>query len=364
MTSACSSSTATSSSRAAIATICWASTSSGLRGTRVGSISPSRMRRATTAHSSRSARNFGKMRPFDGLADAVAGAADALQPARDRLRRLDLDHEVDGAHVDAELERGGRDQAGQLARPSAAPRSSVRSSRASEPWWARAISAAPPPGSSLGAELVQPQREALGGAAVVDEDDRRAVRADQLEQLRVDRRPDRAPRRLAADDRLERVGVGAALGLDHRLDRHADLRSSGLRDAGVDDRAPRAAARPGTRRSPRAAAASPRGRSAAAAGRRAARSSRSSVSARCAPRLVAGDGVDLVDDHRLDAGEHLARPRGQHQVERLGRGDQDVGRRRAASPRARAAACRRCGSRRAGRAPSPRSGARRLRSTS
>ena len=29
------------------------------------SISTSRMRRATTAHSSRSARNFGKMRPFD-----------------------------------------------------------------------------------------------------------------------------------------------------------------------------------------------------------------------------------------------------------------------------------------------------------
>ena len=72
---------------------------------------PSRIRRATTAHSSRSARNLGKIRPLRDLADAVAGAADALQPARDRLRRLDLDHEVDGAHVDAELERGGGDQA-------------------------------------------------------------------------------------------------------------------------------------------------------------------------------------------------------------------------------------------------------------
>ena len=100
---------------AAIATICWASTSSGLRGTTVVSIRPSRMRWATTAHSSRSARNLGKMRPVRHLADAVAGAADALQPARDRLRRLDLEHEVDGAHVDAELERRGRDQARQLA---------------------------------------------------------------------------------------------------------------------------------------------------------------------------------------------------------------------------------------------------------
>ena len=49
------------------------------------------------------------------VADVVAGAADPLQPARDRLRRLDLDHEVDRAHVDAELERRGRDQARQLA---------------------------------------------------------------------------------------------------------------------------------------------------------------------------------------------------------------------------------------------------------
>ena len=53
-----------SSEDAAIATTCCASTSSGLRGTTVVSIRPSRMRRATTVHSSRSARNFGKMRPL------------------------------------------------------------------------------------------------------------------------------------------------------------------------------------------------------------------------------------------------------------------------------------------------------------
>ncbi len=38
------------------------------------------------------------------------------------------------------------------------------------------------------------------------------------------------------------------------------------------------------------------------------------------------DGVDLVDDHRLDAAEHLARAGGEHQVQRLGCGDEDVGR--------------------------------------
>ena len=45
----------------------------------------------------------------------VAGPADALQAAADGARRLDLDHEVDGAHVDAELEAAGGDEAAQLA---------------------------------------------------------------------------------------------------------------------------------------------------------------------------------------------------------------------------------------------------------
>jgi len=39
------------------------------------------------------------------LADGVSRAADALDPARDRRRRFDLDDQVDGPHVDAELER-------------------------------------------------------------------------------------------------------------------------------------------------------------------------------------------------------------------------------------------------------------------
>ena len=43
--------------------------------------------------------------PLRDLAHLVSGPADALHAARDRLRRLDLDHEVDGAHVDSELER-------------------------------------------------------------------------------------------------------------------------------------------------------------------------------------------------------------------------------------------------------------------
>ena len=42
------------------------------------------------------------------------------------------------------------------------------------------------------------------------------------------------------------------------------------------------------------------------------------------PALGAGHCVDLVDDHRIDRPQYFARPRREHQVERLRRGDQDV----------------------------------------
>src|ERR1044072_9040204 len=48
--------------------------------------------------------------------------------------------------------------------------------------------------------------------------------------------------------------------------------------------------------------------------------------------LRMGHGVDLVDDRRLDPGEDLARVRGEDQVERLRRGDEDVRRRFAHRP--------------------------------
>ena len=48
-----------------------------------------------------------------GLADLVAGSPDPLQAAADGAGRLDLDHEVDGAHVDAELEAARGDDAAQ-----------------------------------------------------------------------------------------------------------------------------------------------------------------------------------------------------------------------------------------------------------
>jgi len=44
----------------------------------------------------------------------VPSAPDPLQGAGDRCRSTDLDHPVDGTHVDAELQRTGRHHAAQL----------------------------------------------------------------------------------------------------------------------------------------------------------------------------------------------------------------------------------------------------------
>ena len=123
------------------------------------------------------------MRPFDGLVEPVPGAADALQAACDRLRRLDLDDEVDRAHVDPELERRGGDEARDLAL--------LEQLLDLDPLLAREGAVVGARDLALG-ELVQAQGEPLGEAAVVDEHDRRAVLLDELEQRRVDRRPDRA----------------------------------------------------------------------------------------------------------------------------------------------------------------------------
>ena len=51
------------------------------------------------------------------LADLVAGPPDPLQPARHRSGRLDQHHEIDRAHVDAELEAAGGDDRRAAGRP-------------------------------------------------------------------------------------------------------------------------------------------------------------------------------------------------------------------------------------------------------
>ena len=206
------------------------------------------------------------------VADRVAGAADPLQPACHRLGRLDLDHEVDRAHVDPELERRGRHQARQLAGLQHLLDHLALLARQRAVMGARDL--------VLG-QLVQPQREPLGAAAVVDEQDRRAVGVDQIDQLGVDRRPDRSACRLAAGQRVQiRPRVCAANSQGSRP-RASPSRPRATPQAppssrpgrGFAGRAPcgprcrrsgrSAVARPGSGRPPRAGSASPTGRSAA-----------------------------------------------------------------------------------------------------
>ena len=165
-------------------------------------------------------------------AELVSGSADALQAARDRLRALDLDHEVDRTHVDPELEARGGDEAGDLPRlqelldldPLLAGERAMMRSR-----------------DLFLRELVQPEREPLGEPAVVDEDDRRAMRAHELEQGRIDRRPDRADTPLGTRrrgcSRPPRAGSRSARPPGSRMSSTGTTiwRSSSFARAGVDD---------------------------------------------------------------------------------------------------------------------------------
>ena len=148
----------------------------------------------------------------------MPGAADPLQPTGDGLRTLDLDHEIDRAHVDPELERRGGDQAGDLPLLQELLDLEALLARHRAVVGARDLDRLV---RALVRELVEAQGEPLRKAAVVHEDDRRAVLGDELQDLGVDRGPDRV--------------VGALLRNGHVLQRHDDLEVELLRPAGVDE---------------------------------------------------------------------------------------------------------------------------------
>ncbi len=158
-----------------------------------------------------------------GSADLVAGAADALHAAGDRGRRFDLDDEVDGAHVDAELERGGGDEGADLA--GLEQLLDLGALGGGE----RAVVGA---GDGLAGEIVEGAGEALGDAAGVDEDEGRGALADELEQARVDGLPDGGL--LGALRRRSAVSV-ICTELGHVLDGDLDPEVEELAGARVDD---------------------------------------------------------------------------------------------------------------------------------
>ena len=239
-----------------------------------------------------------KQPPFRDRADRMAGTADPLQEGVHRTRRAELADQVDVADVDAQLERAGGDQRLQLAR--------LQALLGLEPVLAR--QAAVVRGDMLLAEpLGQVAGDALGDATLVDEDERRAVLADQLGEPVVHLVPHlgghhRGERRARHLDREIALAYVAGIDDRHRLVAlphqeacHVGERLHGGRQADAHRRA--------------------------FAQRAEAFQREHQVGA----TLGARHRVQLVDDHALDRLEHLAaRVRGEQDEERLRRGHQDV----------------------------------------
>ncbi len=236
-------------------------------------------------------------------ADRVARAPDALQARRDRARRPDEAHEIDRAHVDAELERRRRDDELEVARLEA--RLGLVSPVARHAAVVRR--------DLLDAEaLAEVQRHALDEPPRVDEHERRPVRAREVGDAIVDLAP------------LLVRAHGAELVVEH-LD--LQVRVAPLPDVDDRGRGPRAAQQsrrdlhgPHRRRKTdaldlrRAVAFGVNQRLEALERKREVRAA-----------LVGRHGVDLVDDD----GAHVAqrappRVRRQQDVQRLGRRHEHV----------------------------------------
>ncbi len=138
-----SSSSTTQSSTAVIATICWASTSSGLSGIFSSSIWPARMRSATTADWTRSPWYLGKMMPREMSPTLCPARPTRCRPlateggASTWMTRSTAPMSMPSSRLEVATTAGSW--------PALSASSiSARSSRETEPWWARATSAGAP----------------------------------------------------------------------------------------------------------------------------------------------------------------------------------------------------------------------------
>ena len=237
------------------------------------------------------------------LAERVARAAHALQERRDRVGGPDLQDEVDVADVDAEFERRSGNKRLEFA--VLEPLLRVESALLGQ----RAVMARH---RVLADALRKPRRDALRHFARVDEHERRAVLLDELRHAREDlaprlRRADGLQRRSGQLQRevefapVPRVDDRArAVGSDEQRRRVFD----GLLRRGQSDALQGAAVLPHESIEPLH-----REREVAAT-------------------LVACERMDLVDDQRAHGRElFAAASRGEKQVERLWRRDEDVRRR-------------------------------------
>jgi hypothetical protein len=247
-----------------------------------------------------------------------------LDAAGHRRRSLDLHDEVDRSHVDAQLERRRGDQGRQasglevvlhghalLARERAVVRAHQLFSR----------------------QLVESRGQTLGKPPAVHEEQRRPVGADQLDEARLDGRPQRRPRRSADRPFAERRGpwrLGRRRRARELFERDLDAQVERLAGARVHD-----ADRPRTPNTHALAAAQEtrhlveralRGAQAdALRWRGGALGQPLEREGQVRAALAADERMDLVDDHDLDSIEHPSRVGSEDQEERLRGGDQDVG---------------------------------------
>ena len=163
----------------------------------------------------------------------VPRPTDPLQSLSHRARRLDLDHQIDRAHVDPELERAG----GYHRREPA--RLEVLLDQQALLLANRPVMGT---GDLLSRNIVDPGAQSLGQPPGVRKDDGAAVLTDQLDQVPLDVRPHAAPlrwiigRATGSGPRFEVAG-GAEI-----LDRHNDRKIEPLL-AGWGDHLDRPAAR-------------------------------------------------------------------------------------------------------------------------
>ena len=168
-----------------MATICCASTSSGLRGMRVVSIAPSSMRRTTTAASSRSPRYLGNTLPT-----LVASTVWPARPMRCRPLATEMGDSTCTTRSIAPMSMPSSSEL-VATRPRSVPAFKRFLDGQALLAGDRAVVRAHEDGRcrlvfSLG-ELVETLGQAFGQAATVDEDERRALALDELQQARVDR---------------------------------------------------------------------------------------------------------------------------------------------------------------------------------
>ena len=305
------------------------------------------------------------------LTDLVTGAPDTLQGAGHGGGRLDLHHEVDGAHVDAELEAARRDHARE---PSAlevvlddgslllGDRAVVGAGdqRARRPPSCRSAPVPRPGGAACAAGTLagaaRPTDVAASARSVASSLSRavsRSARRRELAKTIVERCCSiRSRTRLStwghSDPARWTAVVPLLAELGHVLDGHDDLEVPLLLRRGRDH-----LDRSGTAEEARdlVDGADRGGQTDALGGLVEELVEPLERDREVGTPLGAGDGVDLVDDHRLDADERLAGAGGEHQEQRLGGGDQDVGRRATGCGDAPVAWCRPSARRRGPRAP-------------